>query len=112
MVLTRIWPTYQLIGELTLQLLNFVDHGLSVLQNLIQSLHLLLQAGHLVRLETALDLVRRLRHSGWRLNLAGFFELCSVSSAQSDFGKVYSVKGQNMKKLDCPSFPMVCGPML
>ena len=31
--------------------------------------------------------------------------------AQSDFGKVYSVKGQNMKKLDCPSFPMVCGPM-
>ena len=29
--------------------------------------------------------------------------------SQSDFGKVYSVKGQNMKKLECPSFPMVFG---
>ena len=34
-----------------------------------------------------------------------------AASPQYDFGKVYSVKGQNMKKLDCPSFPMVCGPM-
>ena len=31
--------------------------------------------------------------------------------AQSDFCKVYKVKDENMKKLDCASFPMVCGPM-
>ena len=30
---------------------------------------------------------------------------------QSDFCKVYKVKDENMKKLDCASFPMVCGPM-
>ena len=30
---------------------------------------------------------------------------------QSDFRKVYKVKDENMKKLDCASFPMVCGPM-
>ena len=30
---------------------------------------------------------------------------------QSDFSEVYWVEGQNMKKLDCPSFPMVCSLM-
>ena len=30
--------------------------------------------------------------------------------AHSPILAVYSVKGQNMKKLDCPSFPMICGP--
>ena len=28
---------------------------------------------------------------------------------QSDFGHVYSVQGENMKNLDCPSFPLLCG---
>ena len=32
-------------------------------------------------------------------------------SPQSYFCKVYKVKDENMKKLDCASFPMVCGPM-
>ena len=39
-----------------------------------------------------------------------FQKICSMYCTQSHFGKVYSVKGQNMNKLDCPSFPMVCGP--
>ena len=30
---------------------------------------------------------------------------------QSHFCKVYKVKDENMKKLDCASFPIVCGPM-
>ena len=29
-------------------------------------------------------------------------------SPQSDFGQLYKVKCENMKNLDCPSFPMVC----
>ena len=36
---------------------------------------------------------------------------CNQVEELFDFGKVYSVKGQNMKKLDCPGFPMVRGPM-
>ena len=31
--------------------------------------------------------------------------------AQSDFGQLYKVKCENMKNLDCPSFPMVCRAM-
>ena len=31
--------------------------------------------------------------------------------SQSEFCEVYKVKDENMKKLDCASFPMVCGPM-
>ena len=34
-----------------------------------------------------------------------------VHTTQPDFGQVYKVKDENMKKLDCASFPMVCGPM-
>ena len=33
------------------------------------------------------------------------------SNTQSYFYKVYKVKDENMKKVDCASFPMVCGPM-
>ena len=36
--------------------------------------------------------------------------ICYLAS-QSDFCKVYKVEDENMKKLDCASFPMVCGPM-
>ena len=39
------------------------------------------------------------------------FEPDYKRTAQSDFCKVYKVKDENMKKLDCASFPMVCGPM-
>ena len=35
---------------------------------------------------------------------------CSEPATQSDFGNVYSVKGKKMRKLDCPSFHMVCRP--
>ena len=30
---------------------------------------------------------------------------------QPDFGQLYKVKCENMKNLDCPSFPMVCRAM-
>ena len=30
---------------------------------------------------------------------------------QPDFGQLYRVKCENMKNLDCPSFPMVCRAM-
>ena len=50
----------------------------------------------------------------------GFMPLLVLSSveysviilwSQSNFCKVYKVKDGNMKKLECASFPMVCGPM-
>ena len=67
-------------------------------------------------------------HGGSTLNLAPFFmgslqiyclgwvcpmgiSLAMCRPSQSDFGQLYKVKCENMKNLDCPSFPMVCGPM-
>ena len=35
----------------------------------------------------------------------------SFHISQSDFGKIYSFKGQNMRKLDCSSFTIECRPM-
>ena len=35
----------------------------------------------------------------------------TIYGSSFDFGKVGSVKGQNMKRFDCPSFQMVYGPM-
>ena len=38
----------------------------------------------------------------------GFMKFYKLISAQSHFGKVYKVKDENMKKLHCLSFHVVC----
>ena len=47
------------------------------------------------------------------LSLEGvrIFQLLPQIITQSDFGQLYKVKCENMKNLDCPSFPMVCRAM-
>ena len=51
------------------------------------------------------------RYDGIALTCFGFEsqpQKFVVMNAQPLFGKVYLVKGENMKKLDCPGFCMVC----